>query len=796
MTGTTISHYRILGKLGQGGMGVVYKAEDLKLGRLVALKFLPDEYARNDQAVERFKREARAASALNHPGICTVHEVDEADGRLFIAMELLEGRTLAQLIADKPLPTERVVELGIQLADALGAAHSKGITHRDIKPANILVTERGSAKILDFGLAKVEPRRDGMDSGVSESPTVDAAEAVALTRPGTTLGTIAYMSPEQARGIPLDPRTDLFSFGSVLYEMATGSLPFGGDTPALTFDAILNRAPVSPVRLNPALPPQLESIIGKALEKDRELRYQSAADVLIDLRRLKRGESADLVAGAPSSRPSARWIVALLPLLLLLAIALGLRYRSRANAPPAAAVSIRSIAVLPLGNDSARGDEQYFADGMMDQLVSEISQIHALRVISRTSSLQYRDTKKSAPQIARELGADGLIEGSVLRVNDRVRVAVQLIHGPSDSRVWARSYDRASSDVIGLQHAIASDIAHEVQVNLLPEEQTHFARSRDVSPEVYDAYLQGRFHLQKNTQREIDRAIQYFQAAITRDRLYAAPYAGLADAYTALRSVYAAPKQVMPKARAAALRALELDESLAEAHVSLGGVFLFYDFDWKSAEREFQRALAIRPNYAEAHDYYAMFLCANRRFSEAGEEILRARQLDPVSALIASDASWVFYLARDYDRAAEQGRQAIDLDPEAWIGYTFLGLALEKQGQFAKAIEMMEKARQLDDNTTVLEMLAGSYAAAGQTAKARAITATMVERSGERYVCPYEIATTYSGLRDKESAFEWLRRSVDERADCSVWTMADAKFDPLRSDPRFAELLRRMNLQP
>jgi TolB-like protein/Tfp pilus assembly protein PilF len=803
MIGQTVSHYRVLEKLGSGGMGVVYAAEDLKLGRRVALKFLPEELNKNPQALERFRREARAASALNHPNICTIHDVEEFEGKTFLVMELLEGETLKDRVTGRPLPIDVLLDIGVQIADALDTAHKKGIVHRDIKPANIFLTAHGPAKLTDFGLAKLAPEGSAPGTTLGSMEGVTAEEA--LTSPGIAVGTVAYMSPEQARGEELDARTDLFSFGAVLYEMATGRVAFSGPTSAVVFHAILERTPPNPSAANPNLPSRFDEIISKALEKDRALRYQSAAEISADLKRLKRDSDSTRVTAATSAAkvvaPPARNMKLRIGLLAAgLSIAVVLALALLFSGQKIKEASIDSVAVLPFANATGDANAEYLSEGITQGLINTLAQLPKLKVVSLMSAYRYKGRAIDPPAVARELGVRAILTGRMTQQGDDLTISAELVDAEHDRHMWGKQYQRKLADVNSLQSDITRDITENLQMKLTGAQQNLMAQRATQNSEAYQLYLLGRFYWNRRTAGGVNKAIDFFEQAIAKDPNYALAYSGLADSYFSLarNSAVLSPKEAGAKARQAAEKAVELDPSLAEAHASLAIVLLMFDWDFAGAEREFRRAIDHNPSYVYAHQWYAELLAFTGRNEESILQNRQAVELDPFGPIPRINLGLSYGMAGRYADADQELRKVLDMEPGYPIARYGHAQLLIRENKFDEAITEMEYAvHAIPESSYYRGYLGYALAKAGRTEEARKILGDLIEEAKTKYVSWLGIANIYSGLGEKDHAFAALELAYQQ---------GDTHINEIRvrtdfvsywkNDPRFADLLKKVGLPP
>jgi serine/threonine protein kinase/tetratricopeptide (TPR) repeat protein len=790
MIDQTISHFRIIERLGAGGMGVVYKAVDTRLNRAVALKFLPDNMLQDAQALERFRREARAASALNHPGICTIYDIGEQHGRGFIAMEFIDGETLRSHIHGTALPLEETLKLGIQIADALDAAHAQGIIHRDIKPANIFVTKRGQAKVLDFGLAKLVPKGVA-PTGADFGGEVPGSSSIV----GIISGTPSYMSPEQVRGDNLDQRTDIFSLGLLLYEMATGRQAFSGGTGGRIIEAVLTRSPVPARSINPDISSRLEQIINKALLKDRDQRYQHAADIRADLQRLERENDTVGITADEFAPPILRSTTSHLH-------PTG-GHTAQNSTPQTGAVRservskiIDSLAVLPFENASRDPQNEYLSDGIAGSLINILATVPKLRVIAQSTVFRYKGRPIDPQAVGRELSVRAVLTGRIMQSGGSLRIGTELVDVATGSQLWGAQYDRKPGDIFAIQDEISNEISGKLRLKLTRAEKKRLTKHQTDDAEAYRLYLKGRHHWNRWTEDGFYKAIEYFQQAVEKDPGYALAYTGLADSYVLLGwNSYLPPKEAFPKGKMAAMTALRLDPNLGEAHTPLAAVLWLHDWQWQEAQREFERSLALNPAHPTASHWYAEYLMTMGRHVEAIARIKNSQELDPLSLIISVAIGRDFYMARRYDDALEQLRRTVELDPNYPVTHWVLGLLLRKMGRYELAIDEGEKGVKLSGGSPLMNAaLAQTLATAGKREKAIQILDDLTNLTKQKYVAPYFFAGIHIGLGEDDRAIEYLEKSYEEHSHWLIYLHLDPSMDSLRSNPRFQNLSRRVGL--
>lgn len=780
--GFHLGPFEILEPLRAGGMGEVYRARDHRLGREVAIKIISDRLATNPQSLERFEQEAKAAASLSHPNILAIHDFGTADGTSFVVMELLRGESLDERLARESLFWRKAVEIAAAVADGMASAHARGIVHRDLKPANLFITSDGQAKILDFGLATQHP----IPSSQSVPPLRTQSE------PEVLAGTIGYMSPEQVTGRGVDARSDIFSLGCVLYEMLSGQRAFDRPSAPETLAAILRDNPMDLSELNTKLPLSIVSVVRRCLEKNPGERFQSAQDLGFALREILSGSTvAPPAVAVPAQKTVYRPPLILVPAAIVLLAAAWIAFDRLSGI---GASRIDSLAVLPLVNVSGDPEQEYLADGITEQLISDLARLGNVRVTSRTSAMTYKGAKKSLTQIARELSADAVVEGSVARSGDKVKITAQLIDAENDQHLWANTYERDLKDVVAIQREIAREVARSIHIELGPETLSGLKERRSVEPGAFEAYVRGRYFLNKGGREGLNRALDHLNQALDLDPTFAEAYAGVADAYAQIGYLnYLAPTDAFPKAKAAAAKALELDPTLAEAHATLGYSHMYYDWDFPAAESAFRKAISLKPSLAGAHRYYGVYLAAMLRPDEARRETAKARELDPLSVPVATDTGFVLYYERDYDKATKALKDAIAMNPKAGAPHFWLGRVYQAQKKYAEAAAEYEAGgSEISSWPPILAGLGHMHGVTGQRAQALRVLEEIERMSGQHYVSPYAAALVHLGLGQREKTVELLEQSYEEKANWLVWLLKDQRWDPMRSDPRFQEIVRKV----
>jgi serine/threonine protein kinase/Flp pilus assembly protein TadD len=817
--GTKLGRYEILSQLGVGGMGEVYLAEDKKLERRVALKILPTDVVAHHDRMRRFVQEAKAVSALNHPNIITIYEIEQIDSVNFIATEFIDGETLRQRMKSAPMKLGEVLDVSAQIASALAAAHAAGIVHRDIKPENVMLRRDGIVKVLDFGLAKLTERLP------PELVDTEAPTSV-KTDPGTVVGTAVYMSPEQARGIQVDERTDIFSLGVLVYETVAGRLPFAGsNTNEILASILSDKEPAPLARFTRQVPAELERIVEKSLRKNREERYQTIKDILLDLKSLKHrlefdaeversrppemssdqttapGTPPTLSAQTAQTIPGTESVVGkithhrrslIIALLALIVAAAGLAYLIYFRAP---ARKIDSIAVLPFSNASGDPNTEYLSDGISEALINSLTELQQLRVVARSTAFHYKGKEVDPQAVGRELNVRAVLMGRVRQMGDTLNIQVDLVDATTGAQLWGQEYERKTSDLLSIKQAVAREVTEKLRLRLSGEEQQRLVKRDTTNAEAYQSYLRGRYYWNKRTADGLRKAIEQFQQATDKDPNYALAYVGLADSYLLLE-YYAGTPASETLAKAYAERALQLDETLAEAHASLG---LINDFLWQfgEAEKEYKRAISLNPNYPTTHHWYSRHLRGLGRLNEALAEIKRAQELDPLSSIISENVALIYLLKNDLNSAVEQCKRIIELDPSFPAAHDELGWVYLKQQRYEEATAEFQKAVESSGRASLyLGDLGYYYAVTGRRPDTLAILKELEERYARHEAIGLNLAGVYAGLGDKDQAFAWLERNFQQRGGVLPEIIWRFSFEDLRSDPRYADLVRRMGLQP